>query len=127
MAPSEIDFRVDTFNGVEKTVREKSVARGNIYRANFLAPARVLVTCDPKDDFGTVTVRERQFVEVYIYENEDDLDGRRIKSNKPIKFSGDQEVEIWANHKRRQMYVWHQKDGDEVPRSVPQTPERITV
>ena len=127
MAPAEIEFCIGTFNGDERTVREKSVSRGNVYRSNFLAPAKVLVICDSQDNFGTVTVRGRQFLEVCIYENENDEEGRRIRSSKPIKFSGDQEIEIWANHKRRQMYVWHEKNDNDVPQPVCPNPYRASV
>lgn len=127
MAPVEIDFCISRPNSGERTVREKSVARRNIYKSNFLAPAKVLVICDPQDNFGTVTVKGRRFVGVWIYENENDLEGRRIRSNRPIKFSGDQEVEIWANNKRRKMHVQHEKEEDDLLQSLPRTPEQITV
>lgn len=99
-------------------VRSDRVLLGSSEKLPYLRKIEILATCDIDNSSGTIRlktpIKRSRKLSVMLFENFDDIEGRKISYNQPIKITGEQELSIFYKAEKREVVIYlNQEDGIE--------------
>ena len=121
-------FRIRMF-GEDTLIRSDRVLPGASEVLPYLKKIKILATCDVDGSSGTVrlstSIRRNRKLSVMLFEDPNDIEGRKISYDQPITITGEQELSILYKTEKKEVLIFLDQENHSEDKKPPVDADRL--